>query len=759
MNAFTKRYFTWIALVFLVFSLFSYLDNKIKIFLFFAFFALAFALFLRSLRKKERNLTLVCVLLAAAALIANVSSDINAFRTQKMTEKYLGAHELEGYVREVSGAHEFMSELIVRVERADGEDVSLDMVFVTEFGSELSRGDFFTASVTVLPLSEYTDAEYLRNNNEYKYPVVAVIKKAESIEMLDGGFRLPLVLSSLNSRLSARLQVGLGKRDGSLASTLLLGNRGLLSDSTLRDFKRAGIYHMLALSGLHVAILMGVFEWLLQKLYVPKSARIVLLAAFSLFYIALTGFLLSACRAMLMLWAAYLSFIMGRSRDSLTALFMAVSLIVLIEPCAVLDIGLQLSFLSTFGVIASSMIGAHVPFLKNRDKSENPLIKMLRRSAGLLLTSLCVFVATLPIITVYFGEVSLATFFTNILAGFICEAFMVLSLIFLVFYKISLVAVPVGFFAHLAGGALTLFVELFSDIPGVMLSLLYPFTAFLAFALFLASVALFGMKLKKKWLLAVPSIAFAVLFVLNVGIFTLSRSDKVVAEYASGDMLVLSSNEGVYICDASDGGSGGFYDAISLARSNCFTEIDGVILTHYHSDHQRALNMITDNFKLSRVLAPMPQTEDEWHVLSSISRTLEQEDVKLYVYEPQESIDLLSGTLNVTPRAYGAGEKHPSLALSYSYGEGRITLITPPYFDSYLAKSGAFDEYVYDSDVLIVGAHGRRIGDGYSLFSKTKEGCEVLIFDLATLELSDFEKYIDTRRIILGAEYKKSELK
>ena len=59
---------------------------------------------------------------------------------------------------------------------------------------------------------------------------------------------------------------------------------------------------------------------------------------------------------MLMLWVMYLSLLLQRKRDVLTSLFVAVTIVVLLKPSAVLDVGLQLSFLSTFGVICSSVI-------------------------------------------------------------------------------------------------------------------------------------------------------------------------------------------------------------------------------------------------------------------------------------------------------------------------------------------------------------------------------------------------------------------
>ena len=263
---------------------------------------------------------------------------------------------MEGYILEISSSEEYASEYILRVENVDGKRQKIDLILIAEYNPELERGDFVAFEGEIIKTESYQKAIYLRNNNKYDYPMACVIKSNQEIEFLDKEFRFPLIFSNLNSKLSATLKANLGTKNGSLASALLLGNRDLLSDSTLRDFKRAGVYHLLALSGLHVAILIGILEWILKKCLVPAKFRIILLGSISLFYIALTGFALSACRSMLMLWVMYFSLLLQRKRDVLTSLFVAVTVIVFLKPSAVLDVGLQLSFLSTFGVICSSVI-------------------------------------------------------------------------------------------------------------------------------------------------------------------------------------------------------------------------------------------------------------------------------------------------------------------------------------------------------------------------------------------------------------------
>ena len=67
-----------------------------------------------------------------------------------------------------------------------------------------------------------------------------------------------------------------------------------------RDFRRTGASHLLALSGLHVALLSAMAEWVLRRFRIPKRPRVTLLGILMLLYLALVGFLPSAVRAVFM---------------------------------------------------------------------------------------------------------------------------------------------------------------------------------------------------------------------------------------------------------------------------------------------------------------------------------------------------------------------------------------------------------------------------------------------------------------------------
>ena len=162
---------------------------------------------------------------------------------------------------------------------------------------------------------------------------------------------LPIRLGNLRRRLAARLEAAVGTDGLGLPSALLLGDRTALSPTLRRDFSRAGVSHLLAVSGLHLTLLFGMLALLLRFLRLPRRVRAVLLTLAAAGYLALLGFPPSATRAAVMLGFVYLSWLCAASADPLTSLGLAGALILGISPCAVVDAGFWMSFSATLGLL------------------------------------------------------------------------------------------------------------------------------------------------------------------------------------------------------------------------------------------------------------------------------------------------------------------------------------------------------------------------------------------------------------------------
>lgn len=760
MEIFSKRYFLWISFVFLAFSALTFLikiEYIVSLFVLLVFL-LSVAILLN--KKNRKKSIFVAILLIFAAFLGFFNSFSFSAKQDDIKERYCGERYVCGYVSDVVRSGSFSSQYLVELERVDGEDMSMQALLVSDFDAELHRGDFFEAHVSVLDIDECREELFIKN--AYDGAVVCRVEDTDGIIFPDEEFRVSLLLKDINEKASAMLTTRINGVSGKMSSALLLGTRELLPDSTLRDFRRAGVYHMLALSGLHVSILVGIFEFILKKLYVKKFVRIIILTLLTLSYIALTGFLLSACRSMLMLFLFYLANIIGKRADSLTSLFGAVSVIVIISPRSVLDIGLILSFLATFAIIVASEIKNKLSFFTREVKGGVLRKKLILLARGMVFTafaSFCAIIATLPVIQAFFDEMSVVAVFTNLFVGVLVEALLVLAIGVLAFSGIYPVAYFLSRLAELVGNAMSGIVSWVADAENAVVSLNYPHTDVAVWVLFVVTLVLLGIKLKRKVLLLLPAAVFSVFFVVNVALFNHFRADTVAFEFVSADnndCITVSSSDGFFMYDASGGSYSAFYNAGMLSRANCFTEISGIIITHYHTSHASSIERICSEQKVRAVYLPVPANEEDYLAFGAIVRGLEKSGSELYVFEPNEELSLLGGKLWVSDSVFSNGKAHPSVALSYSFREGRVTVIENPFFDTYLEENEKLQAFISDSDLLFFGGHGNPTRESFEAFEMVKGVKEIHFVNREILILSDIDcdavdTFIDTgyKRYIL----------
>jgi len=220
----------------------------------------------------------------------------------------------------------------------------------------------------------------------------------------------------------------------SFLAGMTLGEKGGLSKSFLNNLSLSGTRHLTALSGLHLTIVIfivfGVFNYFLPR---KTSSWITLL--FILLFLALTGFKLSASRAVLMAFLAILAKETNRLYSSRNALALAALVLILINPYVlVFDVGFQLSFLAVIGIVYLSPLIKKILRLKNKG--------FLSWKESLSIT-IAAQLAVAPILINQFGNFTLTSFLSNILILFTVPVVMILgyliSLIYYLFYPLAVI--------------------------------------------------------------------------------------------------------------------------------------------------------------------------------------------------------------------------------------------------------------------------------------------------------------------------------
>lgn len=219
----------------------------------------------------------------------------------------------------------------------------------------------------------------------------------------------------LRAAILERVRASLPEAYASVLCGMLLGDRSTIPADTQQTFRTAGVQHLFAVSGFHTSLwCLMLYRFLLRR-GLGKKLSGVLAMAFTVLFMALTGFSASAVRAGVMMLILLLGRILVRQPDSRNSLGAAVLLLTLTNPFAGGSAGLLLSFAATLGIL--TVFPAVQRPLRRRMKrvGNRPVRRVLEDAADALLLASCSFLTTLPVLLLTFGTVSLAAPLGNLL--------------------------------------------------------------------------------------------------------------------------------------------------------------------------------------------------------------------------------------------------------------------------------------------------------------------------------------------------------
>lgn len=217
----------------------------------------------------------------------------------------------------------------------------------------------------------------------------------------------------------------------SLLKALIIGDKNDLPKDVKDDFRKLGLSHILAISGLHLSILVMSIYLTLQRLDISRYITISVSICITIFYIALTGFSYSVLRAGGMMIIYFLTRLMRRTSDSITALFFAVFIIVLGSSWSLYSLSLELSFLSTLGILVflPPAVRAYENYFRKRNgvpgKIKRAFIKLGENILISLFSTFSATLFTLPVILINFNEVSLISPLSNLFIVFISKYYLI----------------------------------------------------------------------------------------------------------------------------------------------------------------------------------------------------------------------------------------------------------------------------------------------------------------------------------------------
>ena len=286
-----------------------------------------------------------------------------------------------------------------------------------------------------------------------------------------------IAAARLQQRLSAMLQGGMERNAGTLCAAFLLGDRSAVDGEISLQFRRSGVSHLLALSGMHLGIIVAILTVLLRRVRLPRNVQSMLVCAAAVAYLFLTGCAVSTTRATIMLLLLYGARFVGREADGLTSLSLFFAACVAWEPYMLMDSSLWLTSL------AAAVPVAIIPALQRRreDNEEGGRVsgrRIQRMLEPLAISLLCTLVLLIPM-WMSFGEMSLLSPLTTLILSVPVTALLLLGMMWLLLLPFSMLPAAQFWCGYLLAGMEWL-AEVMLDVvaygaslPHTMLSLRY----------------------------------------------------------------------------------------------------------------------------------------------------------------------------------------------------------------------------------------------------------------------------------------------
>ena len=368
-----------------------------------------------------------------------------------------------------------------------------------------------------------------------------------------------------------------------LAVALLLGDSTLLSDNQKEIFSKANLSHILAISGMHISYIIMGCSVLLKKLGKKKSRyfSIIILTFFSIF----TGNSPSVLRAVIMGMITLSAKLFYRKSDVINNISISCFIILLINPYNILNLGFQLSFIGTLGIIL---------FYKKISNYIDSIIKIknkiLIKIKDIIIVSVSANILLFPIILYNYNTVSLVFLVSNILVTPLLGVMLLCGYLtaFSSLLSIQLskwFAIPLNFLFNL----FNLISQISSNFSFLRFRCVTPdLILVLGYYCVIAYIMYFYKKKHLKILKIALILTIILSIIFNLYHFINPKLQIYFVDVGQGDcsLIITNSNKTILI----DGGGNDGYDVgknvlVPYLMDRKIMRIDYMIISHFDSDH------------------------------------------------------------------------------------------------------------------------------------------------------------------------------
>ncbi len=416
------------------------------------------------------------------------------------------------------------------------------------------------------------------------------------------------IVERLKYNFSNKIKDDFSGQERELLRGLLLGEREGLDPAVKEEFARSGILHILAVSGLHVGVVIFLLGLVIGLFRIPNFIKYGLIVSGILLYVLLTGARPPVMRASVLAGIVLIGFLMERRVDAVNSIGAAGLLLLLFRPDDLFSASFQLSFTAVFGIIFITYVSREFIDSRLQVLPRSHRRTFLRRYILIpLLISLGIVIFISPVSGYYFGRIAPIAIPAN-----------------LVVVPLTFCIVGLGFFILTFGYILAFACEPFIAVLHYLLKLLLwtaHYAGMLPFAYadvsretvyltgifyFLVCLGYRAVRSDKKRRIVIYFLVFINVFIWDRVLFHPAGELKVVFfDVGQGDSALLRFPDDRYMLI--DGGrksfsyDSGLYTIVPYLKRNGIKHIDKVVVSHPDADHIGGIQTVVRSVSVGKV--------------------------------------------------------------------------------------------------------------------------------------------------------------
>lgn len=445
---------------------------------------------------------------------------------------------------------------------------------------------------------EFKQPEEARNYKGYNYKQYLKTKKIigtvelEKVKILkssNGSF-----IHNIQKYIRDTINGTLTDEEGNLLLAILLGDKDKLSEDIQESFNTSNLSHMLAVSGAHVSYIILGLTYVLQNSIIGKKNGKIVCIIFLLAFMAITNFTPSVTRACIMAILTLFSSIIYRKSDVYTNISVAALITLIFNPYGLLDLGFQLSYGGTIGIII---------FIKRiqEKKSNSKVINYIKQMA---LVSIYANIIIIPIMMYHFNTVSFTFIISNIMASPILGIIVITGFLFII---ASITVKPLTrLIAIFIKPILSILIKISQICSKLPFSNILVVTPYMFNVISYYAIILYCIKSKKNNKCKIIICLLIVLILINFIIYIFPQKLRIFfIDVGQGDstLIITPDKKTVLI----DGGGSDSFDVgkkvlLPYLLDRRILKIDYVLISHFDTDHCGGILTIMEKVKVKNII-------------------------------------------------------------------------------------------------------------------------------------------------------------